>query len=195
MPRMARAVQFRVDNSAAHRALAVRTVLAIAGALISLLGIVLAAGGLLSPYDGSAFCAFAGIGLFVSGVLVAIGRRAGAWTFLVVFLATLSWSLRNVGDGSSLAHRLVGPAVLLAILTLLLPILCRWRPRQAAMAYALIMLVTVGVSVSSTPNGPLSRQTANVTRYVDTEAKEVLQWPAIGRPPFARASAQPTNVH
>lgn len=175
MPRMARAVQFRVDNSAAHRALAVRTVLAIAGALISLLGIVLAAGGLLSPYDGSAFCAFAGVGLFLSGMLVAARQRTGAWIFLAVFLGTVSWSLRNVGDGSSLTHRLMGPAVLLAILSTLLPILCHWRPRQALAAYALIMIATVGVGLSSTANGPLSRQTAEVTRYLDAEAKGVLK--------------------
>ena len=175
MPRMARAVQFRVDNSAAHRALAVRTVLAIAGALMSLLGIVLAAGGLLSPYDGSAFCIFAGVGLFVSGVLVALRRRTGAWMSLVVFLVTLSWSLRNVDAGSSLPHRLMGPAVLLAIIATLLPVLCRWQPRQALAAYTLIMIASVGVGLSSTANGPLSRQTAEVTRYLDAEAKGVLQ--------------------
>ena len=175
MQRMARAVQFRVDNSAAHKALAVRTVLAIAGALISMLGIVLAVGGTLSPYDGSAFCTFAGLGLFLSGVLVALRQRAGAWMSLVVFLASLSWSLRNLDGGSSLAHRLIGPAVLLAIIATLLPMLCGWRPRQALVAYALIMIATVGVGLSSTPNGPLSRQTAAVTRNLDAEAKGVLR--------------------
>jgi len=154
---------------------AARTVLGFSGALLSIVGIVLAVGGLMSISDGSPFYCLAGIGLAVSGALVAKRNRAGAWTYLAVFAATLSWSLRNVDQGPSIAHRLVGPVILLGIAAALMPSLLRWRPPQASIAFAFLALVTVGLGISSTAHGPLARQTAAVTQFLDSEAKGVFQ--------------------
>jgi glucose dehydrogenase len=175
MRSVANAVRFQRDKSDRQRQVAARTVLGFSGALLSIIGIVLAAGGLMSPFDGSAFYALTGFGLAISGALVAKRNRAGAWTFMAVFAATVSWSLRNVDQGPSLAHRLVGPVILLAVMAVLMPVLLNWRPRQAAIAFTILVLTTIGLGVSSTANGPLARQTAVLTQFLDSEAKGVLQ--------------------
>ena len=171
----ARAVRFRQDSSPRHQALAARTALGFSGAILSIAGIILAAGGLMSPFDGSAFYAVTGVGLAVSGALLAKRNRAGAWTYLAVFAVTVTWSLRNVDQGPSLAQRLVGPALLLAMLAALMPPLSKWPPRRAAFAFASMMLATVGLAVSSIAHGPLAQQTATVTQFLDSEARGVLQ--------------------
>jgi len=171
----AKAVHFRRESSPRHHALAARTALGFSGAILSIAGIALAAGGLMSPFDGSAFYAVTGVGLAVSGALLAKRNRAGAWTYLAVFAVTVTWSLRNVDQGPTLAHRLVGPALLLAMLAALMPPLSKWPPRRAAIAFASIMLATVGLAVSSVAHGPLAQQTAAVTQFLDSEARGVLQ--------------------
>lgn len=175
MRAVAKAARFRRDKSARQFEIAARTILGFSGAFLSIAGIVLAAGGLMSSFDGSAFYAVAGLGLTISGALIAKRHRAGAWTYLAVFAVTVSWSLRNVDQGSSLGHRLVGPIILLAMLAALLPILSNWRPRHAAIAFCVLGLATVGLGLASSGSGPLARQTAAVTRFIDSEAKGLLQ--------------------
>jgi glucose dehydrogenase len=150
------------------------TVLAIAGALFTLIGVVLAIGGCLSP-EGSAFHMLAGLGLIVSGALVARRYRVGAWTYMLVFAGTVSWSLRNIEFGSSLAQRLIGPSLLLVMIAALMPVLCGWRPRQTAAVFALVIGVTVSLGIASLPNGPLARPTGAVTQFLDAETKGFLQ--------------------
>ena len=174
MPGVARIVQYRRDVSPRHFDLAARSALAISGALFSLAGFVLVIGGYLAP-NGSSFHVLAGLGLIVSGVLVSRRRRAGAWTYMLVFAGTVSWSLRNIAVGSSLAQRLIGPSLLLAMIAALMPLLYRWHPRQAAAVFTLLFGLTVGFGVSSLPNGPLAHQTAAVTQFLDTETKGLLQ--------------------
>ena len=153
---------------------AVRTVLAISGALFSLIGTVLTVGGYLS-INGSAFHIFVGVMLIVSGALVARRHRAGAWTYMLVFACTVCWSLRNIDDGSPLPQRLVGPTLLLVMVAVLMPLLCRWRPRQAVAVFTLLIGLTIGFSISSLPEGPLAHQTAAVTQFLDAETEGVLQ--------------------
>ena len=174
MRAVANTVQYRRIAPDRHFDRAARTVLAISGALFSLVGFVLAVGGYLSP-EGSAFHVLAGLGLIVSGALVARRHRAGAWIYLLVFAVTVSWSLRNIEVGSSLAQRLVGPSLLLVMIAALMPLLCRWRPRQTVAVFTLLIGLTVGLGISSLPNGPLARQTAAVTQFLDSETKGVLQ--------------------
>jgi glucose dehydrogenase len=171
----ARPARFERERSARQVDAAARTVLGFCGAFLSIAGIILTAGGLMSAFDGSAFYAFTGLGLTISGALIAKRNRAGAWTYLAVFAVTVSWSLRNIDQGPSLGHRIVGPIILLAMLAALMPVLSKWRPRQAAIAFGALVLATVGIGVSSTAGGPLARQTAAVTQFLDSEAKGVLQ--------------------
>ena len=87
------------------------------GIVIALIGLVLAAGGAwLAILGGSLYYLIAGIGLILSGLLLARGRPAGAWLYILVFVGTFLWALWEVGlDGWGLVPRLVGPFVLLLL--------------------------------------------------------------------------------
>jgi glucose dehydrogenase len=174
MARAAKSVLHRRNASERHHDQAARTVLAISGALFSLIGAVLVVGGYLS-INGSAFHIFAGFMLIASGVLVARRRRAGAWPYMLAFVCTVCWSLRNIDDGSPLQQRLVGPTLLLVMMAVLMPLLCRWRPRQAVAVFTLLIGLTIGLGISSLPEGPLAHQTAAVTHFLDAETKGALQ--------------------
>ena len=155
-----------------HHAQAVRMVLGMGGTLFVLLGAVLVIGGLFFKTNGAPFYLLAGLGLIVSGLLIAARLRAGAWTLLAVFAGTLSWSLRNIaGGGSSLAERLVGPSILLAMIALLLPLLDRWRARQAAAAFVILWGATIALGMSASPPRPLARPVATITQFLDLHIK------------------------
>lgn len=62
---------------------------------------------------GSPYYAAAGLATLTSGVLVAMGRRAGARLFGAMLLVTVVWAIAEVGfDGWSLLARLAAPCVL-----------------------------------------------------------------------------------
>ena len=152
-----------------------RAVLAFSGAILSLAGLVLAIGGYLSSLGGSAFHMLIGAGLLVAGLLVASRHRAGIWVYLVVFAGTLAWSLRNIAGGASLAHSLFGPAILLATLAALMPVLARWRASRAIRSFAIIATVMIALGLASAARGPLSAPTAPLTHSLDAQAKGVSQ--------------------
>jgi quinate dehydrogenase (quinone) len=133
--------------------------LAISGFMLSTVGALVTIGGYVSPLSGSAFHMLIGVALILSGMLVARCHRAGAWICVAVFAGTVSWSLRDPGS-SSLLFRLVGPASLLAVLALLMPVLCRCRPRQAVMAFVLAMVgvAALGDAAVAPPAGTTGTQ-------------------------------------
>jgi glucose dehydrogenase len=145
----ARTLHPRAEAPDSHRDHAVRTVLAFAGAMLSLVGAILAVGGYRSAMSGSAFYMFVGAALIVSGILMARRHQAGAWTYMAVFSGVLAWSLREAHGGSSLAFRLVGPVILLALLALLMPVLSNWCPRRAAMTFLGLASATIGLGAAS----------------------------------------------
>ena len=173
MSASAKILHGRVPASDGDNEQAGRAVLAIAGALMSLVGAILAVGGYLSAFNGSAFHMFAGFALIVSGVLMARRHRASVAIYLVLFVGTLAWSMREIDAGSSLAFRLVGPVILLAVLAIVMPVLCNWRPRRAATAFVGLTLVTIGLGAAahSWP-GP---KTATDTQFQNAETKGVLR--------------------
>jgi len=68
------------------------------GAVLALLGLVLAVGGIrLLWLGGSSYYLVAGVGLVVSGVLMILRQRWGAGVFAVVFIGTVIWALWEVG--------------------------------------------------------------------------------------------------
>ena len=70
-------------------------------------------GGKLLLLGGSPYYAAAGLATLASGVLVAMGRRAGARLFGALLLVTLAWAIAEVGfEGWSLLARLAAPCVL-----------------------------------------------------------------------------------
>lgn len=174
MSAIVQAVHYPRNTSDRHYDRAVQTVLATVGALFSLVGLVLAIGGYLS-FNGSAFHILAGVGLIVSGVLVARRHPAGAWTYMLVFAGTVAWALRNVEAGSILAQRLIGPLLLLLMIGVLMPLLCRWRARKTFAVFTVLVAGTVGLGILSLPNRPLAPHTAAVTQFLDAQTKGILQ--------------------
>lgn len=83
-------------------------------ALVFLIGISLAAGGIwLAALGGSLYYALAGGAMVVSAALLWRGRRTGALIYGIMFLATFIWAFDEVGiDGWALLPRLGLLAVL-----------------------------------------------------------------------------------
>lgn len=154
---------------------AARALLLISGSMLSLAGAVVAAGGYLSSLNGSPFYMLIGLALIGCGILVAKANRAGAWLCLGVFAGTLSWSLGHAHNGASLVSRLVGPCALLAIVALLMPVLCGWRPRQAVIAFSMILTATVAFGTTSLNGGPISSTAFTVAQFLDAQTKGFLQ--------------------
>ena len=70
---------------------------AVAGGILTLLGLVFAAGGgYLASLGGSWYYLLAGAGIVISGVLLARRRRCGLSLFALVLLATVIWSIVEV---------------------------------------------------------------------------------------------------
>ncbi len=101
--------------------------LAVFAVVLVLLGLVLAEGGAwLVALGGSLYYFLAGLGLVISGILMLGDRMAGAWLYLLVFVATVIWALWEVGlDGWGLVPRVVGPLVLAIVVLLFMPVLRR----------------------------------------------------------------------
>ncbi|PZR34352.1 membrane-bound PQQ-dependent dehydrogenase, glucose/quinate/shikimate family [Caulobacter segnis] len=120
------------------------------GAVLLLIGLVLAAGGLqLLLLGGSLYYLPAGLGLIIAGVLMIRRSVVGVWVYLAVFLATVIWALWEVGlDGWALIPRLVGPTVLLVLALLLAPTLTvDRRPRR--LAWRALVVSVAGLLVLS----------------------------------------------
>ena len=130
--------------------------LTLSGGLVLILGAVLTIGGHLLVEDSS-YCALAGAGLMLAGALIAKRNRAGAWAFMAVFAITLAWSLRNLeGAGTFLVMRLLGPAILLAMIALLMPSLRGWRARRTIAVFTAVLAGMIGVGILSVATAPFA---------------------------------------
>ncbi|MCJ2182176.1 membrane-bound PQQ-dependent dehydrogenase, glucose/quinate/shikimate family [Novosphingobium sp. 1949] len=111
-----------------------RSWLAIAtGVLLALIGLVLLGGGVwLAWLGGSPYYLVTGAAMIVAGVLLVLGRPAGGWLYVAIFVCTVLWAFWEAGDDAwALVPRIFAPAVLL------IPVICslaalgrragRWR--------------------------------------------------------------------
>ena len=131
--------------------------------LLMLVGAVLVIGGFkLALLGGSSYYITAGVALVASAALLWRGDKRGAWLYGALLLATLIWSLLEVGfDGWALAPRLAMLSVL--GLWLSLPRTRRklnggrlikplWRlPSAWLVTAAAIVLIFVGISQNGSP--------------------------------------------
>lgn len=125
---------------------------ALAGLLLAGIGTALGWWGVrLVSLGGSAYYATAGLALLVAGIAILLRRRWGYWLYLATTIATLIWAVWEVGlDRWGLMARLLAPALLLVVLTLLAPLL---RPsrfekgrigNRALLGFALVQLAILG---------------------------------------------------
>ncbi|MDF1609402.1 membrane-bound PQQ-dependent dehydrogenase, glucose/quinate/shikimate family [Hoeflea sp. YIM 152468] len=105
------------------------------GTLMALIGIVLGAGGIwLIALGGSWYYLIAGVGLVVSGMLLAAQTMAGLWVYLLTYIFTLVWAFWEVGtDWWAQVPRLVAPSVILVLVLICIPML-RHRSKTRAQA-------------------------------------------------------------
>lgn len=178
------------------------------GGVMMLLGVVLLAGGLwLIVVGGSPYYALAGLGLLVSGWLLIRLRLLGVWAYAGVFAATVAWALWEVGlDGWPLVPRLVGPAVLMVLVCLALPVLAPPAHRRplgyglAGATAAVLLVLGIGVYISSRPAPALPLPRGAVAAMADPSALPVgADWPSYGGTQAARrftplAQLTPANV-
>lgn len=127
------------------------------GWLLTLIGIlfVLAAlplvwGGVqLVSLGGSWYYLLAGLGVALSGILIAVRRVAGIWLYALVFLATVVWALWESGlDFWPLVPRLVAPAVLAVIAALIAPLFPAAAPRSRALPFAAAVVLVLGLAAT-----------------------------------------------
>ncbi|WP_249675525.1 membrane-bound PQQ-dependent dehydrogenase, glucose/quinate/shikimate family [Pseudomonas abieticivorans] len=127
-------------------------VLAIAlGLVVTLVGVFMLVGGsYLISLGGSWYFAVAGLALTAAGALIARRRPAGVALYLLAFVATIAWSLWDVGFAFwPLFSRLFALGVLALATLLILPVLTGGaRGPVARLAYTAAAVVAVGLAAT-----------------------------------------------
>ena len=105
------------------------------GAVVALLGVILATGGVyLAMLGGSLYYAIVGVTLLAAGYLMMRRRIAGFYAYVGAFVFTVLWTIWEVGlTGWPLIPRLVGPFILLVLAVLVVPLLDPVRGRRVRM--------------------------------------------------------------
>ncbi len=156
-------------------------------ALLVVLGLVLAAGGVrLLLLGGSPYYLCAGAMLLIGGILGFRGHAAALWLYAAFLLATLVWSLAEAGLRFwPLLPRLAGPAVLALVLAI--PFVSRAmagdggrRAGQGVLAAGLLTLGVVGSSYVLTDSG--TREDARIMAATSASPDAAAaDWTAYGR--------------
>lgn len=161
------------------------------GLTIFTIALFLLGGGVyLITLGGSWYFAPAGLGLAAAAVLIALRRPLGAVIYLLVFAATIAWSLWEVGlTFWPLVSRLVVLAVLALPVLLLIPAFSyRERPFPLVPAYALAavifaaLLVTLYAAFQPRPLATADGVPAPVAGIAVGTIKGT-DWPYYGRTP------------
>jgi quinoprotein glucose dehydrogenase len=158
------------------------------GAILGLIGLVLAIGGAwLALLGGSVYYLLAGIGLIASGVLIFRGRPLGAGIYALVWLLTLVWALWEVGlDGWALVPRVIAPSVLLILVLLALPLLLparvRWGTAIGAVAGLVLVIGMAGFAISRINQPPVGALPPVIASTIadPSPLKPGTDWPAYG---------------
>lgn len=124
--------------------------LTLVGILFVLAALPLVWGGVqLVSLGGSWYYLLAGLGVALSGILIAVRRFAGIWLYALVFLATVVWALWESGlDFWPLVPRLVAPAVLALIAALIAPLFPAAAPRSKALPFAAAAVLVLGLAAT-----------------------------------------------
>ena len=117
----------------------------VVGAVIALIGLILAAGGAwLAMLGGSLYYLVVGVAMAVAGALLIKGRLAGGWLYLGIVAVTFIWAWWESGpDAWALVPRIVAPVVLLVAVLLVMPTLSWRRNRWQPVSYTHLTLPTI----------------------------------------------------
>lgn len=173
------------------------------GALLILIGLVLAVGGgWLLMLGGSAYYLSAGVLLIVSGILLWRLDAKGAWVYGAVWLLTIAWSFWEVGlRGWALVPRLFGPTLLMALVLLAGLGLAQDRKERRGALSAIggfAALVVVGVIAIYAANRPGPVAPLPDAKFAMTEPSLTpvgADWPAYGGTYSARRFSPLTQIN
>ena len=180
----------------------------VVGAVIALIGLILAAGGAwLAMLGGSLYYLVVGVAMAVAGALLIKGRLAGGWLYLGIVAVTFIWAWWESGpDAWALVPRIVAPVVLLVAVLLVMPTLSwrrnRWQLALGGVAAAVLVTgVNLWVADANAPNPVWSQLPPPGTAgMADPSGQQVgADWPAYGGTYSARrysplAQINPANV-
>lgn len=122
------------------------------GVIIALLGLALAAGGIrLVSLGGSWYFLIGGLGMAVSGLLIALRKPAGAWLFAAFLVATAVWAVADSGLVFwPLFSRLFMFSAIGVAVALVYPLLARSAGREAGRgAYGIAGVLAVLVAIAA----------------------------------------------
>lgn len=122
------------------------------GVIIALLGLALAAGGIrLVSLGGSWYFLIGGLGMAVSGLLIALRKPAGAWLFAAFLVATAVWAVADSGLVFwPLFSRLFMFSAIGVVVALVYPLLARSAGREAGRgAYGIAGVLAVLVAIAA----------------------------------------------
>jgi quinoprotein glucose dehydrogenase len=188
------------DETAPPRAgLAIRAL----GALLLLIGLILAGGGAwLAALGGSFYYVLAGLGLVASGFLLVRLRLAGVAVYGAVFVLTLIWALWEAGLHSwALIPRLFGPAVLMLLVLLaamgLAPNPSRRRTAGLGAAGFLVVAVIFGFIVYKVdaPPAAAALPAASLMMTETSPLPSGVDWPVYGGSDSARRYSPLTQIN
>lgn len=165
--------------------------LTILGIVILLAGLAFAAGGAwLATLGGSLYFLLAGLGLVVSGLLIARRRPVGALLFGAVFLLTVLWALWDAGlTYWPLVSRLLAFTAGAVIVALSYPLLCRASGQPSARAPALTIAAVLALAALGgfagmfVPHPTVSYSGPPTPLIAVTPATEQRNWAAYGNTP------------
>lgn len=139
-------------------------------------------GGVLLSLGGSAYYLVAGALLAGSGGLILAGRKQGLWLFATLYLATIGWSLYEVGFAFwPLWPRLIGPTLIAALVAL---VMTHFYPGRSArrLSRGLAAAGAIGIVAFATaaffPHGVIRGGAPDVRRTVAADRSD---WDFYGR--------------
>lgn len=181
-----------------HRWAGGRAVFAL-GLFIFLFGVPLVIGGVqLMTLDGSWYYLPAGLACVASGVCLMLRRLLGAWIFAGLFVATLAWTLWEVGLSSwALVPRLVAVTVLLLLVIATLPSPDPARPARRLLLAGIAFAVVSGIFIAAFVRNafePAAPTDAARTAAVFHDLHAAADWPAYGGTTAAQRYSSLTQV-
>ncbi|KRB86556.1 glucose dehydrogenase [Sphingomonas sp. Root710] len=179
----------------------------ILGAMIALIGLVLAIGGAwLAMLGGSLYYLLTGIAMLASGTLLIRRRELGIWLYMAIFVATLGWAFWEVGaNGWALVPRIIAPLALLIAAILVRPTMTtasrRWIAALGSTA-AVILVAVVSFAIIGHFTAPQVMAALPLGRAEMADPSPLAagaDWPAYGGSYSARrfsplAQITPDNV-
>lgn len=139
----------------------------VTGAVIALLGLFLAGGGIwLASLGGSFYYLVAGLGVLITGVLLISGSATALWLYALILIGTVAWAISEVGFvGWQLEPRLLLPVVL-GIYLVMPWVLRRLAPsRGGVIAVLVAVVIGIGTGVVGFMQ-PVGTQGEAVTRNI-----------------------------